>query len=556
LDDAIGRSVAHLDQILRSVSKDLAQPAAEIIQTHVHLLRDPGLRQSAADTIRSELCNAEWALQLYLEKVLEDFRLLDDEYIKARSEDVRQVVHLVQSKLASAGPDQPLAAVPDRLAETLVVATELTPGEMAVLHHRGVAGVVTEHGSRYSHAAIMADGLGIPAVFGVRLAHELLAEGEALVLDGNLGIVYASPHESVLQHYEHIRRESRQFRRSLSEIRELPPVSTDGQRIVLRANAEREDDLASAVRAGADGVGLFRTEFLHAHQALDEEGQVARYVEAVRALGGLPLTIRTLDLGADKSPEPGGFSSPHLANNPALGLRAVRLCLRDVDQFRLQLRAILRASAHGPVRCLIPMLTNVKEVEMVRALLDQARKDLEASGIDFDPDMPLGGMIEVPAAALAIGEIGADLDFLSVGTNDLLQYALAADRVDEDVAHLYDPQHPGVVRLLHQVFQIARRLDVPVAVCGELAGDTRYTRLLLALGLREFSMHPGHILEVKQVIRDTDVARATAALTEWLNHSSGPGTPPPRAGGRLRHAGRRNATPRATSLLQAIDLSQ
>jgi phosphotransferase system enzyme I (PtsI) len=241
------------------------------------------------------------------------------------------------------------------------------------------------------------------------------------------------------------------------------------------------------------------------------------YASAVETLNGIPLTIRTLDLGADKTSGPIDFSQLPRSANPALGLRAVRLCLRETDLFKTQLRAILRASALGPVRCLIPMLTSEREIQMVQALLNEAKDELDERGQAYDPDMPLGGMIEVPAAAMAIEELGRHMDFLSVGTNDLLQYALAADRLDEQVAHLYDMQHPGVIRLLHTIFHSAHRLNIPVAVCGETAGDRRYTRLLLALGLTEFSMNTTHLLEVKQVITETHIPRARAALTHWLN---------------------------------------
>ena len=273
-----------------------------------------------------------------------------------------------------------------------------------------------------------------------------------------------------------------------------------------------------AVELDAAGIGLYRTEFLFMRgEAPDEATQAAEYCRAVAALGGRTLTIRTMDLGADKTSEALDFTLLRTSANPALGLRAIRLCLRDTDLFKTQLRAILRASASGPVRCLLPMLTSVNEVLTVKALLDEARGELTRAGVAFDPAMPLGGMIEVPAAAMAVEDLGQHLDFMSVGTNDLLQYALAADRVDEQVAHLYDPLHPGVVRLLQHVFEAGDTLRIPVTVCGELAGDRRYTRLLLAMGLRGFSMHPARLLEVKQVVTETHIGRAAAALAHWLN---------------------------------------
>ena len=304
----------------------------------------------------------------------------------------------------------------------------------------------------------------------------------------------------------------------------------------MQANAERAADLERARFDGATGIGLFRTEFLYLQGAPpDEDTQLAEFAGALKLLDGLPLTIRTLDMGADKPSDSFDFSQWRRAANPALGLRAIRLCLRDTDLFKEQLRAILRASALGPVRCLIPMLTSVQEIRMVHMLLDESREELTDRGQAFDPDMQVGGMIEVPAAAMSIADLGRYLDFISVGTNDLLQYTLAADRVDEQVAHLYDFQHPGVVRLLRFIFREAEELQIPATVCGEIAGDWHYTRLLLALGLQEFSMHPGRLLEVKKIVRETDIPKAKAALSRWFNSAADPAAP---------------------SLLQVIDESQ
>jgi phosphotransferase system enzyme I (PtsI) len=507
-----------LDSLFEQISGHFDGPAGEIIQTHVLMLGDSSIRQATETRIREEYCNAEWALQSQLESILSEFRHMDDDYIRSRSEDVVQVVRLVQRKLGEADLTQPFDNTPDRLAETLVVASELTPGELAILHKRGVAGVITEHGSQYSHTAILAGSLGIPAIMGVRLAQSLLNEGEILVLDGGLGVIYANPEKAVLEHFEKLRRETVRFRQSLEEVRERPSQSLDGEQIQLLANAERGDEIQLALEHGAEGIGLFRTEFLYLRgEAPDEDTQLRAYREALEMLDGQPLTVRTLDLGAEKTSDSLDFKQLRSSANPALGLRAIRLCLRDTALFKTQLRAILRASAHGPMRCLIPMLTSKHEVLMVRATLDQARAELDERGQAYDPELPLGGMIEVPAAAMAIADIGQKLDFLSVGTNDLLQYALAADRVDEQVAHLYDPQHPGVVMLLQHVFNAARDARIPISVCGEMAGDPRYTRLLLALGLRAFSMHPSRLLEVKQAITQTDIALARAALTQWEN---------------------------------------
>ena len=521
---AIEAAREQLEELAGRVIRNVGIGAGEIIQTHVLMLSDSRLRDSTEDHIRREHCNAEWALQTQLERVLLEFRSLDDEYIRSRGEDVAQVVRLLQGKLNEEATDKPFDNMPDRLADTLVISAELTPGELAILHERGVAGIVTEHGGPTSHTAILASSLGIPTVMGVRRAQTLLREGETLVLDGGLGVVYADPGEAISAHYHEVQRITRRFKRSLEAIRDLPAVSLDGTKISLQANAERPAELELAREQGASGIGLYRTEFLYLQGAPpDEETQLQEFAAAIRLLDGVPLTIRTLDLGADKSAEHLDFSQLRRSANPALGLRAVRLCLRDTDLFKTQLRAILRASGLGPVRCLIPMLTSVQEIRMVRLLLDESREELRQRGLAYDPGMPVGGMIEVPAAAMAIADLGRYLDFISVGTNDLLQYALAADRVDEQVAHLYDMQHPGVVRLLQYIFREAEALRLPATVCGEAAGDRQYTRLLLALGLKEFSMHPGRLLEVKQVVRETDIPKARAALSHWFNSPPGEG---------------------------------
>jgi phosphotransferase system enzyme I (PtsI) len=518
---AVDAARKQLDELAQRISANVGIPAGEIIQTHVLMLGDDSIRQATENQIKSELCNAEWALQSQLEIILGEFRTMDDPYIRSRGEDIAQVVRLIQGKLNEKAAEKPFQNIPDRLAETMVIASELTPGELALLHERGVAGIVTEHGGPHSHTAILAASLGIPAVLGVRFAQNLLREGETLILDGDLGVVYADPNEAILDHYHQVQRDTARFRKSLEKVRERPCRSIDGESISLQANGERQEELLQAIDLGVTGIGLYRTEFLHLRgMASDEETQLAEYLSAIETLDGLPLTIRTLDIGADKLPASTDFGQLPHSSNPALGLRAIRLCLRDTDQFKRQLRAILRASAAGPVRCLIPMLTSAREVVMVRCLLDEAREELDEIGLQYDPDLPLGGMIEVPAAALAIEEFSHNLDFISVGTNDLLQYLLASDRSDEQVAHVYDVQHPGVIRLLRHIFKTAAALRIPVTVCGEVAGDRRYPRLLLAMGLREFSMHPSRLLEVKQVITETHIPQATAALTQWL-HSTG-----------------------------------
>lgn len=500
------------------VDPEVAVPAVEIIQSHVLMLGDSKIGKSTEDHIRNELCNAEWALQSQLEQILSEFRSMDDDYIRTRGEDVTQVVRLIQGKLTDQEATQPFENFPDRLADTLVIAAELTPGELAILHERGVAGIVTEHGGPHSHTAILASSLGIPAVLGVPDARSRLKEGSTVIVDGGRGLVFSDPDMATMERYRTIQLEALRFQRGLKSLRNRAAVSLDNITVSLQANAERSGELAQALEVGAEAVGLYRTEFLYLQGVLpDEEAQLARYRSALKALNGKALTIRTLDLGADKTNDSLDFSDPRRSANPALGLRAVRLCLRDTALFKTQLRAILRASDGEPVRCLIPMVTSVLEIRRVKALLEEARNELDARNQPYNAEMPLGAMIEVPAAAMAILDLGRHLDFISIGTNDLLQYTLAADRGDEQVAHLYDLQHPGVIRLLRYILKGANKLGIPASVCGEVAGDPRYTRLLLSLGLREFSMHPARLLEVKQIVRETHVGQARTAIRQWLD---------------------------------------
>lgn len=519
--NAVDAAREQLLELADKISQEVSAPAAEIVQSHVLMLGDSTIRKSTENHIRSELCNAEWALQTQLEQILSEFRSMEDEYIRTRGEDVIQVVRLIQSKLGEDAANAPFENIPDRLADTLVVADELTPGELAILHERGVAGIVTEHGGPNSHTAILASSLGIPAVLGVRGARSLLEENSLLVLDGGRGRIFVDPDDATLKHYQEVQLEAERFRLSLASLRERRAVSMDGIEVSLEANAERTAELIQSITAGAAGIGLYRTEFLYLRGAPpDEETQLAEYCSAIELLDGKPLTIRTLDLGADKSTDALDFSQLRRSANPALGLRAVRLCLRDTALFKTQLRAILRASASGQVRCLVPMITSVQEIRLVRALLEEAKSELNERRQQYDQNMQLGGMIEVPAAAMALDELGHELDFISVGTNDLLQYALAADRGDEQVAHLYDLQHLGIVRLLKYILREAGRLQLPATVCGEVAGDPRYTRLLLALGLRKFSMHPARLLEIKQIIRETRIEAARKVVKHWLKDPS------------------------------------
>ncbi len=478
----------------------------EFIDIHALMLEDSSLIEGPIKIMRELDCNAEWALNVERSRLRKIFEDMDDPYIRSRMDDVDQVIDRIQNRLhehAAPVPDTPGGSYPGRV----LVADDLDPADLLLLHHQGIAGLVTELGGVLSHTAILARSLKIPAVMGMRHARSLIAEGDALVIDGDRGVVMADPGREILKHYrERLKRIQRRLK-GLSRIRKRPARTADGTSICLQANVDLPQDMKLLDDAGADGVGLYRTEYLFLNQpeAPDEESQFEVYAALVKALKGRPVTIRTLDLGADKQVD--SRRAPGTAPvNPSLGLRAIRMCLSDPTIFVPQLRAILRASAFGPVRILIPMLSNTQELFQVKHLLQAIRRDLKTQGAKVG-EVQLGGMIEVPAAALSARSFAKHLDFLSIGTNDLIQYTLAIDRIDDQVGYLYDPLHPSVLKLLKMTIDAAAAVGTPVSMCGEMAGDTSYTRLLLGMGLRDLSMHPGALLEVKQVINDSDIGK-------------------------------------------------
>jgi phosphotransferase system enzyme I (PtsI) len=520
--ERLEHALAATQRALRAVRDQIpaATPlhVAEFIDSHLLMLDDAALVEPARALIREQLLCAEWALSHHRDNLLQVFEEMEDPYLRSRRDDIEQVVHHILGHLLGGGVPEPAADTDIR--GCVVVAHDLSPAETVLLHHRGAAALVTEFGGPMSHTAILARSLNIPTVMGVRSATRLLRQGEMLVVDGETGTVLADADEVILRHYRGRLHTLAQRRVRLRRLVGEPSMSADGVAVALLANLELPEDAEAARGNGAAGVGLYRTEFLYMNRESlpDEEEHLAAYLEVISRLGGIPITLRTLDLGADKQVD-GNARCPPVCN-PALGLRAIRLCLKEPDLFRPQLRAMLRASAHGPVRVMIPMLSGLKELNSVLAIIEQIRRELARDGLPFDPAMPVGGMIEVPAAALSAGAFARRLDFLSIGTNDLIQYTLAIDRVDDSVNYLYDPLHPAILRLIRMVIEAGRDAGVPVAMCGEMAGDARFTRLLLGMGLREFSMQPGSLLEVKEIVRGADIAsleRATAELFTRLD---------------------------------------
>jgi len=505
-EEAVAVARSQLRAVRDRIPRETARDIAAFIDTHLLMLDDATLTQEPARLVRELNCNAEWALKLQRDALVSVFDEMDDAYLRTRRDDVDHVVHRIQRILLKHKPLQHEAA-DGALHDYVIIADDLTPADTVLMQHHGVAAFATEYGGPTSHTAILARSLGIPAIVGLHNARRYVRQEELVVVDGTRGVVIGDANDAVLAYYRARRRDETRRNEQLALLREAPAVTRDGCAVALLANVELPADFAAVRRVGASGVGLYRTEYLFMNRTSvpDEQEQYAAYLEILRAMDGIPVTIRTVDVGADKQVDGGRRDGP-VAANPALGLRAVRLCLREPALFRPQLRAILRASAHGPVRMMIPMLSSVQETRQVLAMIDAVRAELAAREVAFDPHMPVGGMIEVPAAALCADVFARHLDFLSIGTNDLIQYTIAIDRVNEEVNYLYDPLHPGVLRLVHMVIEAGRRAGVPVAMCGEMAGDPLYVRLLLALGLREFSVHPTALPEVKRIIRDTRMA--------------------------------------------------
>jgi phosphoenolpyruvate-protein phosphotransferase (PTS system enzyme I) len=511
LTRAFGAVAAELDGLKRGIAPDAPSEVRAFLDLHRLILDDALLAEAPRDLIRTRLINAEWALTIQLEEVCRQFEAIDDEYLRERSTDVRQVVERVLNALAEGSPTR--VALPKKLAagERLVlVARDLAPADVLHLKDRAdldLAGFVTELGGPTSHTAILARSLGLPAVVGADGARARIAEGDVVVIDADADLVVVNPSEEELQAFRRRSRADAEHRVQLRKLKGRLSRTRDGIAIDLLANIELPEDARDALEAGADGIGLYRSEFLFMDrdELPSEDEQYEAYAKVARAMKGKPVVIRTLDIGADKVLNEAarvslgmGRGAPRPESNPALGLRAIRYCLAYPELFLTQLRAILRASEVGTVRILIPMLAHVHEIEQAAAFVARAKEQLKERKLKYDARIQLGGMVEVPAAALSLPEFVQRLKFLSIGTNDLIQYTLAIDRTDSTVAHLYDQMHPAVLRLIAQTIRVGTRARVPVSVCGELAGELEMTELLLGMGLRQFSMHPSQILPVKE----------------------------------------------------------
>jgi phosphotransferase system enzyme I (PtsI) len=513
--------IQELQRMQAEMPKDMPPELVAMIDVHLMLLQDDSMSHEVRRWIQERLYNAEWALTSQLEVVVRQFDEMEDEYLRERKADMEQVVERVLRHMKGAA--SPVAAAPPRAArqqdllldDTLdvplvLVAHDLSPADMLHFKDSVFTGFVTDVGGKTSHTAIVARSMDIPAVVGARSASHLVRQDDWVIIDGDAGVMIVDPSPIILAEYGFKQRQGELERGRLQRLKNTPAVTLDGQRIELLANIEQPTDTVAALAAGAVGVGLFRSEFLFMGRdgkLPDEDEQYAAYRAAVEGMHGMPVTIRTIDVGADK-PLDDRRADTHL--NPALGLRAIRWSLSEPAMFKTQLRAILRAAAHGSVHLMIPMLAHGREIRQTLDLLDKARQQLNERGVAYG-SVKVGAMIEVPAAALSLPLFLKYFDFLSIGTNDLIQYTLAIDRADESVAHLYDQLHPAVLQLVGATIAQGAAQGKPVSVCGEMAGDASMTRLLLGLGLRSFSMHPSQILVVKQEILRADISK----LTPW-----------------------------------------
>ena len=488
---------SQLHDIKKKIAKDTADDILVFIDTHLLMLEDPAFDEGTIANIKRFSCNAEWALQIQGERLVQVFDEMEDPYLRTRKDDVLHVVKRIQTALLGQSEEDDDISYRGKI----IVTDDLTPADTIMMQHQKIAGFITEYGGPLSHTAILARNLGIPAIVGLHHARSLIHRGETLVIDGLAGTVINAPGKKSLKYYRGARRDEIAKRNLLNDLSGKPAITLDGKQITLHGNIDKPADIRTIKKYDDTGVGLYRTEmlFIELNQWPDQQTHFKTYKRAVKALKGKPLTIRTMDLGADKEIQDTIDHGP-MAHNPAMGLRAIRRCLKEPQDFMPQLLAILRASAFGPVRIMIPMLTSTDELDQVLTLIEEAKQLLKKKKIAFDNKIPVGAMIEVPAAALAADAFASKLDFLSIGTNDLIQYTLAIDRIDDEVNYLFNPLHPAVLKLIQMTIDAGKRAGIPVSMCGEMASDTLYTRLLLGMGLEYFSVQANALLEVKHII--------------------------------------------------------
>jgi len=510
---AVATVRAEFETLRSEIPADAPKEFSAFLDVHQMILADTTLSKKPREIIEREQCNAEWALKVQADALLAQFDAIEDSYLRERRADVIQVVERIMKVLqGSPGYVPPVVSEDETL---ILVAHDLSPADVIQFKQHRVASFLTDLGGTTSHTAIVARSLNIPSVVALHHARQLIRERDLVIVDGSQGVVIVDPDPGVLADYRLRQHQWELERAKLKRLRNTRAATLDGTAVELHANIELPDDVAAVRENGATGIGLFRTEFLFLNREHlpDEDEQFEAYRRVVRDMDGAPVTIRTYDLGADKQLVGEVAAQPP---NPALGLRAIRLSLAEPRMFLVQLRALLRASHYGKLKILIPMLMSTTEIQQSLAFIAQAKQSLEDQFIPYDRQVPIGGMIEIPAAALSPGSFLKHLDFLSIGTNDLIQYMLAIDRTDDQVAHLYDPLHPAILQVLAQIIKTCEKAGKPIALCGEMAGEVPLTRLLLGFGLRQFSMHPAHLLEVKQRVLQTNLKDVTAFVQRML----------------------------------------
>jgi phosphotransferase system enzyme I (PtsI) len=514
-DAAVESVRAELEQLRATVPATAPAEFVGFIDVHLMILNDSMLSTEPRRIIETEQCNAEWALKVQMDALLAQFDQIEDTYLRERRTDVIQVVERVMKALLGHPGYMPLQT--DEGHKLILVAHDLSPADVVQFKQHHFASFITDLGGTTSHTAVVARSLNIPSIVALHHARQLIRENELIIVDGTQGVVIVDPDQQALSEYQLRQHQFELERLKLKRLRYMRATTLDGFSIELHANIELPDDVAQAKENGATGIGLFRSEFLFLNRSYlpGEDEQFSAYRRVAEEMEGLPVTIRTYDLGGDKDID----QIQRFITNPALGLRAIRLCLIEPERFLIQLRALLRASHYGKINILIPMLASARELDQTLVLIAKAKQSLDAEEVPYDREVKIGGMIEVPAAALALGIFTRKLDFLSVGTNDLIQYTLAVDRTDDTVAHLYDPLHPAILSLLAHVFKTAEKAHVPVALCGEMAGDLSLTRLLLGLGLRHFSMHSAHLLDIKQRVLQSSLSHAKPLALRMLRES-------------------------------------
>ena len=515
---AIKTTRRQLEQIRSTIPENAPTELGAFISLHLMLLTDVTLSREPLDIIEEQHINAEWALKIQTDRLSQQFDAINDEYLRTRKQDMLQVVERIHNNLAGSGNELNLDA--NLLDDTILITHDLSPADTVHLKEQRVTAFVTDAGGPTSHTAILGRSLDIPSVIGLRNARQLISEHEWVIVDGINGVLIINPDDIVLAEYRRKLRAYKSKQRELNKLKDTAATTEDGTQIELYANIENAEDIKALHKFGADGVGLFRSEYLYLNRDTlpDEEEQYGVYADIVKKMKGKPLTIRTVDLGVDKNPRWFGQNGTLNGSlNPALGLTGIRLCLAEPVMFRTQMRAILRAAAHGPVKMMWPMITSVSELKQCLTHLETACRQLIEREETFS-EVSTGCMIEIPSAALTVSSLLKLVEFISIGTNDLIQYTLSVDRGDDAVSYLYQPAHPAVLRLLAHIIRTANRMNKTVSLCGEMAGDTTFTRLLLGMGLRSFSMNTNNLLAVKDIVIHSHIDRLEQEILRILRN--------------------------------------